>query len=158
MKKLVPRLQALGFLSCKQVQIPADVTHLPPSFPTMLKRGSSESNHNKRKRKKNGISSSTVLLGCPVGTPLSKPKKSLRAWHTNVEDPFTIRRSAVPIPRGFQDQGAEVSEAGGEDFVATVPVVKSAPKKPKRKRGNDSVSHNTSGSKSVVDFVINFLL
>lgn len=82
----------------------------------------------------------------------------MRAWHTNVEDPCTIRRSAIPIPHGRQDQGAEVTEAGGEDFVAAAQVFEPAPKKPKRKRGNDSVSRITGGSGSVADFVIDFLL
>ena len=124
----------------------------------MLKRGASETTFNKRKRKKNGISSSTSLLGRPVNPQPGKPKKSMRAWHTNVEDPCTIRRSAVPIPCEPQDWEAEVTEAGGEDFVAAVPASESVPKKPKRKRGNDSVSPNTGGSKSVADFVVHFLL
>ena len=108
----------------------------------MSKRGASETSYNKRKRKKNGISSSTSLLGGPVDAPPSKPKKSMRAWHTNVEDPYTVRRSAVPIPCGHQDQGVEATEAGGEDLTTTVSVLESTPKKPKRKRGNDSVSHH----------------
>ena len=129
---------------CKQTQIFADATETrhtsyPPSS-IMSKRGASETTYNKRKRKKNGISSSTSLLGRPVNAPPSKPKKSLRAWHANVEDPCTIRRSVIPIPSGRQDQGAEATEAGIEDFVGASPVLESGPKKPKRKRGNDSVS------------------
>ena len=59
----------------------------------------------------------------------------------NIEDPFTSRQSVVSIPSEPQlkqmNTGAE-----GEDVDVTVPVAVMPSKQPKRKRGNNSVSHS----------------
>lgn len=62
-------------------------------------------------------------------------------WHTNVEDPTSVRRSTIPVLPEPPLQDVPMVETEGEDFVATVPVVDSVPKRPKRKQG-DGVSSN----------------
>ena len=119
----------------------------------MSKRASETVAYNRRKRKKNGTSASSSFL-VPVDAPPSQPKKLMQVWHTNVEDPCAVRRSAVPISSEHRGQGdiaaeGEHAEAEGEDFGATKPAFLSAsgrPKRPRRKRGNDSVSRSPSFS------------
>lgn len=105
----------------------------------MLKRASSGANgYKKRKRKKNGVSTSSSVLEL-----LDNPPNKLRfmpVWHTNVEDPTSLRRSAVPIPSEPPIQ--EALETEQEDFVATVSVVSSAPGLSNREKRNNSVSCN----------------
>lgn len=66
----------------------------------------------------------------------------MRVWHTNVEDPASTRQSKVPVPLQPPIQDVPM-DTESEDFTAFVPVVDSVPARPKRKQGNDSVSHAT---------------
>ena len=119
---------------------PADVTQETFSPSTMLKRGPGKSPVRKtRKRKKNGISRSSLVLDL-VDPPTDKPQL-MRVWHRNVEDPCTSRQSVVVIPP--EPQTGEMSiEGSREEIEATAPASSAAPTRPKRKRrrGNDSVS------------------
>lgn len=105
----------------------------------MSKRGPPKTTLKKRKRKKNGISSSSSVLEL-VDT--SKPQL-MQVWHTNVEDPFVSQQSVVSIPSEPQLEQMNTG-AEGEDVDVTVPVVVTPSKWPKRKRGNNSVSHSSS--------------
>ena len=80
-------------------------------------------------------------------------------WHTNVEDPTSVRRSTVPVLPEPQLQDVPMVETGGEEFVATVPVVSSVPKGPKRKQRNDGVSCDATRmtSSPLTIFFVNFL-
>lgn len=104
----------------------------------MSKRVSSEGQfHKKRKHKKNGVSTSSLLLD-PVDAP---PSKSRLMWvlHMNIEDLHTVRRSTIPISRGHRGQGADARAVGQdvevleEDVVVTVPMLDSGSVRPKRK-------------------------
>ena len=61
----------------------------------------------------------------------------MRVWHTNIEDPCTSRESVVLIPPKPQVQEEDM-QVTVENFETTVSVVSTVPK---RRRGNDSVSH-----------------
>jgi hypothetical protein len=69
----------------------------------------------------------------------------MRIWHKNVEDPHTSQQSVVPIPRERQTQEGDM-QVTLEDFevaasaVNTTPVRPKRQKRPRRGRGNDSVS------------------
>ena len=111
----------------------------------MLKRGASSTNtFKKRKRKRNGISTSSSILD-PVDT--EKPQL-MSVWHTNAEDLSTSRQSMVQVPFEPQIEGPQVegtySEVAGEDFEVIAPTRRKVPVQPKRKRGNDSVSSSSS--------------
>ena len=113
----------------------------------MLKHVSSEGQfHKKQKRKKNGVSTSSLLLD-PVDALPSK-LRLMRVLHTNVEDPHMVRQSTIPISRGHRGQGADARAVGQdvevleEDIIVTVPMLDSGSVRPKRKQGNDSVSYN----------------
>ena len=98
----------------------------------------------KRKRKRDGVSTHSSLL-VPVDAPPST-SKHMRVFHTNVEDPYSIRKSTVQISSGHQGQGSDAKpegdDVGGDDFVATVPAVGRVRARPKRKRRNDTVSRD----------------
>ena len=61
-------------------------------------------------------------------------------WHTNVEDPTSVRRSTVPVLPKPQLQDVPMAETAGEDFFATATVVSSVPQRPKRKQRSNGVS------------------
>lgn len=66
--------------------------------------------------------------------------QAMRVWHTNVEDPFTFRKSMVVVPSEPQARGADV-EGCTEDVESIVSTLSLVQAKPKRRlRGNDSVS------------------
>lgn len=114
------------------------------SLPTpMLKHGASGT-HKTRKQRKNGISSSSLLLDVvDTDTPLTKPQL-MQVWHTNTADPTTSRQSTVPIPSESHVQVKEAStKCQGEFFNTTVPTVTTIRARPKRKRGNNSVSYDS---------------
>jgi hypothetical protein len=102
-----------------------------------------------RKRRKNGISTSSSVLD-PVDTPPDKPQV-MRIWNTNAEDPTTSRQSTVPIPSEPQIK-EQNTEAGGGDFEAIAPASRAIPVKSKRRTVNDSVSPNPNDSNSSYDF------
>ena len=65
----------------------------------------------------------------------------MRVWHTNVEDPSTLRKSLVPVPSEPRAEGAGTEV--WEDIEDITPAWSSASAQPKRKRGkrgNNSVS------------------
>ena len=104
----------------------------------MSKRASSRNDlFKKRKRKKNGMSASSSVLELP-DSPSNEPQL-MSIWHTNVEDPTSVRRSKVPVSSEPPSQGSPM-ETGEEGFVVPAPVVGSVPVPPKRKQKNDSVS------------------
>ena len=133
-------------------------TPRPFSFSTMLKRGHSENQaHMKRKRKRNGVSTHSSIL-VPVDPPPPKTSKVMQVLHTNLEDPHTVRKSTVPISRGHQGQKLNTKalgdDIGEDDFVAITPVASRTARR-KRKRRNDSVSHDRNHWYMVAtDFVI----
>ena len=65
----------------------------------------------------------------------------MRVWHTNTEDPTASRQSAIPISPEPQPKGV-TTECEGGNFDDIAPVVGAVPARPKRKRGNDSVSQS----------------
>jgi len=104
----------------------ADVTHLSLlTSSTMSKRGPGETTLKKRKRKRNGISTSSSVLEL-VKAPPSKPQL-MQVWHTNTEDPFTLRQSMVTIPSEPRIEGAHAGAEGentrAESFDTTAPVL-----------------------------------
>lgn len=101
----------------------------------MSKRVASETQaYTKRKRKKNGISKSSSVLELTTYTPRNS-SQFMRVLHTNVEDPSSVRRSAVP--RQPKPENKQVpTETYEEDFATSAPV----PEQPKRRQENDSVS------------------
>ena len=113
-----------------------------------MKRGASSTNQfKKRKRKRNGVSTSTSVLNL-AGTPSGKPQL-MHIWHSNIEDPCTTRQSTVPIPSEPQVEQAQAEEADAgewEDVQDSMLVQSPAPARPKRKQGNDSVSPGLSDS------------
>jgi hypothetical protein len=106
----------------------------------MSKRGTRETTLSKRKRRKNGLSASSSVLGV-VETPPSQPHL-MRVWQTNTEDLSTSRLSQVPIPSKPQIEEAS-TETIGEDVNGIAPAVKKARVRPKRRRGNDSVRYDS---------------
>jgi len=107
---------------------------------TMSKRDASGSTFKTRKRRKNGVSSSSSVLDAFDTVP-SKPR-FMRVWHTNTTDPTTSRQSVVQI-----SSEPHVEEANTESIEETsgtfTPPVNTIPARPKRKRGNDSVSRGS---------------
>jgi len=65
----------------------------------------------------------------------------MQILHMNVEDPCTVRRSVVAVLSEPQDSG-EGAEAEWEDLPAPAAAPNPTPVRPKRRRGNDSVSFN----------------
>lgn len=102
-----------------------------------------------RKRRRNGISTTASVLDV-LDTPLSEPQL-MQVWHTNTTDPTTSRKSAVPIPLEPQIGGVNAGLVE-ESFDAIAPEVGTVPVRPKRKYGNNSVSH---GSLTLCGFSIN---
>ena len=97
----------------------------------MLKRGaSSKSTFKRRKRKRNGVSTSCSVLDA-FDTPLEEPEL-MQVWHTNAEDPCTSWQSAVPIPSEPLLKGAGTGEVG-EEFGVVAPTQSPVHAKPKRK-------------------------
>ena len=93
-----------------------------------------------RKRRKNGISSSSAILGLS-NDHLGKPQY-MPVWHTCTSDPTVSQQSTVPIsskPRVEEDESAKSME---ETFDATMFDVTTSvmSTQPKWERGNDSVS------------------
>ena len=64
----------------------------------------------------------------------------MRVWHARVEESSTSHKLAVPVPLEPKT-GGEDSQSFAEEFEGLVPVVSSVSAGPKRRRGNDSVSH-----------------
>lgn len=126
------------------------------STSSMSKRGFGETLLKKQKQKKNGISSSSSVLEL---TDTSQPWV-MQVWHTNVEDPLVFRRSVVPIPSGPQLEGMNTgakgsyTEADQEDFNVIALAADVVHARPKRKRGNNGVSH--CGSNLLIDSCLNF--
>jgi hypothetical protein len=107
----------------------------------MSKRTASEAQtHTKRKRKKNGVSKScSVLEPVPHTVPMATSSRLMPVFHTNAEDPSSVRRSTVPVLSKPQSQRV-LTETDGGDFSTVLPTpVRS---KRRRKRGNDSVSRH----------------
>jgi hypothetical protein len=67
-------------------------------------------------------------------------------WHTKAENPSTSQKTVVPVPSDPQTEET-TTEGYGEDLEAVTPISSAVPGRPKRKRGNDSVSHIASDSK-----------
>jgi hypothetical protein len=118
----------------------------------MLKRGRGGFSSSKtRKRKRNGVSTSSAVLdfggseaeiACqPAAQPFipSGNTQVMRVWHTKVESPFASRKSTVLVPS--EPPTGEANDEGcrgdSEDTPEALSVV---PSRPRRKRGNDSVS------------------
>ena len=97
----------------------------------MSKRGPNKVPPKKRRWRKNGISTSVTVMDVPTDKP-----QLMRVWHTNTEEPGVSRQSVVPISSEPQVQEEDM-QVVGENFGVIASVVKA---KPKRRRGNDSVS------------------
>lgn len=103
----------------------------------MSKRLARETAHPKRrKRKRNGISTSTEVLDV-VGP--SAPTEAMDIWHTNTEEPAVVQKSSAPIPKFEYPHPADQVELFGEalDTADTLPAISA---RPKRKTQNNSVS------------------
>ena len=105
----------------------------------MSKRGPGGASLGTRKRRKNGLSTSSSTLDGPG--VLSTKRQFMQIWHTNAEDPAAMpRKSEVLLPT--EPQIMEDAGAAGENFASIPPEESTAAPRPKRKRGNDSVSHS----------------
>ena len=79
------------------------------------------------------MSTSVAVMNIPADK-----SQLMRVWHTNVEDPLASRQSMVPIPPKPQIQEEDM-RVTVENFEAA-PTVNRIRVRPKRRRGNDSVS------------------
>ena len=107
----------------------------------MSKRDASGSTSRVRKRRKNGITSSSSVLD--VFDTLPNKPQLMRIQHTNTADPTTSRQSVVQIPSEPPTEEAN-TESVGEASDIFVSLASAAPVRPKRKKGNNnSVSHDS---------------
>ena len=81
---------------------------------------------------------STSVLDSSDGPPTKSP--FMRIWHTNTEDATAMSRTTeVPIPTEPQITEAD-TEVTEESLSSILLAASAAATRPKRKRGNDSVS------------------
>ena len=111
----------------------------------MLKRGASGFGlKTQQKRRKNGISSHTVILDL-ADTPPSKPQV-MRVWQMSTSDLSTSQVSVIPIPSGpkTEEPSTKFAEDSIDEIMPLAHPVRPRRVKPKRKFGNDSVSRGYS--------------